>query len=143
VVVAEEQTPERAAEETPRKAVETGATALDIAGGVLGLVVFLVGVALVVATYRQASQWYKEIGPEVEAARVGSQDAAQESGSDSGDVVGPETGPVVARPGGKPLVKVGTEVGLRLVWLMLIAFLGFLVAAMGAKLAGAHRGKRT
>jgi hypothetical protein len=50
---------------------------------------------------------------------------------------------VVARPGGTPLSKVAAEFGLKFLWLILIAFFGALIAAMGAKLAGAHRGKRT
>ncbi len=140
--VGEAPTPQDSAESAPRRPEETGATALDLTGGVLGLVVFLVGVALVIATYRQATQWYREIGPAVEAARVGSPDAVTPRVESPGH--GEEASAlVVATPGGRSLASIGVEFGLRLVWLLVLAFLGFLVAAMGAKLAGAHRGKRT
>jgi hypothetical protein len=140
--VAEDRTPQDAVEATPRKAVETGATALDITGGVLGLLVFVVGVALVIATYHQATAWYREIGPAVEAARMGSPGTVKPAEGPAGGAE-ETSGPVVASPGGRSLASIGVEFGLRLVWLLVLAFLGFLVAAMGAKLAGAHRGKRT
>jgi len=133
--VAEDPTPQTSAEAPPRSRMEMGATAIDITGGVMGLLVFVVGVALVIATYRQATEWYGEIGPAVEAARVGS--AAPGAATPEPD------GAVTARPGGPSLAGVGVEFGLRLVWLLVLAFLGFVVAAMGARLAGAHRGKRT
>ena len=141
--MSEDSTPERTSEAAPRAAVQTGATAVDLTGGVLGLIVFLVGVVLVIATYRQATQWYREIGPAIEAARMGSSETVKQPTTDSPGASAKAAGPVEARPGGKPIAKVGMEFGLRLVWLVLIAFLGFLVAVMGAKLAGAHRGKRT
>jgi hypothetical protein len=138
VDVADDSTPRDSTEAVPRKVTETGATAIDITGGVLGLVVFIVGVALVIATYHQAAGWYREIGPAVEAARIGSVDSAPPPAGDA-----EANGAVTARPGGPSLASVGVEFGLRLVWLLVLAFLGFVVAAMGARLAGAHRGKRT
>ena len=137
--MADEPTTETAAE-APSRSVTTGATALDIAGGVLGLVVFLAGVALVIVTYYQATGWYREIGPAIRAARAESARTAE------GVADGPKGSPEVtatAKPGGTALADVATEFGLRLVWLILMAFLGFIVAALGARLAGAHRGKRT
>lgn len=124
--------------------VAAGASTLDVLGGVLGLLVFVVGVAVVLATYRQASVWYHEIGPAIEAARTG-------AGSPSGSPVSPKaerpnnsaSDTIGARPGGPPIAKIALEFGLRLVWLVLMALLGFLLSVMGARLAGAHRGKRT
>jgi len=141
--VAEDPIRESPGETSARKMTETGATAIDITGGVLGLVVFLVGVALVIATYHQATQWYREIGPAVEAARVGSPETAKARAEDPGSGAAETNGAVVASPGGRALASIGVEFGLRLVWLLVLAFLGFIVAAMGARLAGAHRGKRT
>lgn len=141
--MAEDPTPERSSEAGPRRGTETGATAIDITGGVLGLVVFVVGVALVIVTYRQATVWYGEIGPAVEAARLGSPGEGKAAPEVGGKSSGADDGPVIARPGGPSLTSVAIEFGLRLVWLLVLALLGFVVAAMGARLAGAHRGKRT
>jgi len=142
--VGEEPTSESRAVEAPSKSLRTGATALDIAGGVLGLIVFLAGVALVIVTYYQATTWYRDIGPAVRAARVGSPAVPERTSRDPAEAAKtPPSGAVSAKPGGTPLAEIATEFGLRLVWLVLMAFIGFLVAALGARLAGAHRGKRT
>jgi hypothetical protein len=137
--VSEEIAPQEPAEPAAKPGAVTGATVLDFAGGILGLVVFVIGVVLVVASYRQAGELYTDIGPAIDAARVGPSEPARSTAAPGGT----ETGPVVASPGGKPLVKVGLELALRFLAVLVIAFLGFLVAVMGAKLAGAHRGKRT
>jgi hypothetical protein len=141
--VSEETPPQSLEEAAPRNGVRTAVTALDVTGGVLGLVVFLVGVALVIGTYWKASAWYAEIGPAISEARAGSPQTVQQPGEPAGKGVDTASGPVGAKPGGRPLADIGVEFGLRLLWLVLLAFLGFLVAVMGAKLAGAHRGKRT
>jgi hypothetical protein len=142
--VGDEATTESAEASAPSKPLGTGATALDLAGGVLGLIVFLAGVALVVATYHQATGWYRDIGPAIRAARAESRASAERTAGDPGQPAKQAaSGAVSARPGGTPLADVATEFGLRLVWLVLMAFIGFIVAALGARLAGAHRGKRT
>jgi hypothetical protein len=141
--VSEETTPESLEEAAPRGGVRTAVTALDITGGALGLIVFLVGVALVIGTYWKASAWYAEIGPAISQARAGQPGIAEQPGEPNGSGEDKATGPVGAKPGGRPLADIGVEFGLRLLWLVLLAFLGFLVAVMGAKLAGVHRGKRT
>ncbi|MGQ9731963.1 MAG: hypothetical protein ACUVX8_11920 [Candidatus Zipacnadales bacterium] len=124
---------------------ERGARALDLTGGMLGLTVFIAGVVLVILTYRQAVDLYKEIPAAIDAARIGAHENPPQIGTDSAakDNSSSTSTAVVARPGGRPLAKVATDLGLRFLALVLIGFLGFLVAAMGAKLAGAHRGKRT
>jgi hypothetical protein len=123
--------------ETARKdPTSARSTVLDLVGGALGLVVFFVGIAIIVSVYSRASGMFNDIAPAIQQASMGSG-----GGDDSAGNV--ESGPVVARPGGTPLSKVAAEFGLKFLWLILIAFFGALIAAMGAKLAGAHRGKRT
>jgi len=124
--------------ETARGQTATGgSTVVDLIGGVLGLVVFFVGIAIIVSVYSRASAMYSEIAPAIQQASMGS------GGNVADDSGNADVGPVVARPGGTPLSKVAAEFGLKFLWLILIAFFGALIAAMGAKLAGAHRGKRT
>ncbi|MBM3471991.1 MAG: hypothetical protein FJX75_01800 [Armatimonadetes bacterium] len=140
----EEPTTESGAREALGKPLETRATALDLAGGVLGLIVFLAGVALVIVTYYQARDWYREIGPAIKQARAEWSPTPARGSHDPGEKgKAAPPGPVSAKPGGTPLADVAAEFGLKLVWLILMAFIGFLVAALGARLAGAHRGKRT
>jgi len=115
-----------------------GRPALDTIGGVLGLIVFLVGVGLLVSVFLRATKLYGEIGPAIDAARAGSQAAPA-----PGPTHPAQQGPAAASQGGKPLASIGAEFGLKLVWLVVQGLLAALVAAMGAKLAGAHRGKRT
>jgi hypothetical protein len=134
-VVQEDNTPTSV--ETAREQNTGRPPVLDLVGGVLGLIVFFVGIAIIVSVYSRASAMYGDIAPAIQQASMGSDDDADE-GSDSADA-----GPVVARPGGTPLSKVAAELGFRFLWLILIAFFGALVSAMGAKLAGAYRGKRT
>ena len=135
-VVQENQTP-ASAETGVEQASRAGPPVLDLVGGVLGLIVFLVGIAIIVSVYSRASGMYGDIAPAIRQASMGP-DGNADGGSDNAD-----GGPVVARPGGTPLSKVAAELGLKFLWLVLIAFFGALVAAMGAKLAGAYRGKRT
>jgi len=125
-------------EETPARSPR--GTALDMVGGLLGLVVFLAGIGLLVVVFLQATRLYGEIAPAVEAARVGSAEAPAVTVNPNGKSA---PAAVVARPGGRPLSKIGAEFGLKFLWLMGEGLLAALVAAMGAKLAGAHRGKRT
>lgn len=127
--MAEDNTAEDDIQLVKRKPTESGATWLDIAGGVLGLVVFIVGVILIYTVFTSAGELYREIEPALAGAQV-SAEATPE-------------GAVVASPGGPSLTQVLAQFGLRFLWLLLRALLGCLIAAMGAKLAGAHRGKRT
>ncbi len=116
-------------------------TALDTVGGVLGLVVFLAGIGLLVVVFMRASRLYEEIGPAIESARVASSEGAPAVTASPAGKAAPAV--VVARPGGKPLSKIGAEFGLKFLWLIAQGLLAALVAAMGAKLAGAYRGRRT
>ena len=120
-----------------REPPESTTTWLDLAGGILGLAVFVVGVVLIYGVYTQASAMYREFEPEITAAQMGPDSPDQAEANPEGP------GAVQARPDGTPLAKVGMKFGLRFLVLLLVAFLGCLIAAMGAKLAGAHRGKRT
>ncbi len=124
--------------ERPQGQIAAGRpTVLDIVGGLLGLIVFFVGIAIIVSVYSRASAMYSEIAPAIQQASMGSDGDTAENTDNAGFE------PVVAKPGGTPLSKVAAEFGLKFLWLILIAFFGALIAAMGAKLAGAHRGKRT
>jgi len=127
--VAEEETAEDEIQLVKPKPTESGATWLDIAGGVLGLAVFIVGVILIYTVFTSSGELYREIEPAL-AQAAASPETAQE-------------GAVVASPEGPSLMQVLAQFGLRFLWLLLRALLGCLIAAMGAKLAGAHRGKRT
>jgi hypothetical protein len=130
------QTPE-SADTSAERASRVGPTVLDLIGGVLGLIVFFVGIAIIVSVYSRASAMYNDIAPAIQQASMGSGDEGAESSQNVDPV------PVVARPGGPPLSKVAMEFGFKFLWLILIAFFGALVSAAGAKLAGAYRGKRT
>jgi len=68
-------------------------------------------------------------------AQMEAQDAAAASTDDDAPVVAtPYQGPTVA--------DVGVTVGLKMIGLLVLGWLGALVAGRGAQLAGAHRGKR-
>jgi len=125
-------------EETP--APRARGTVLDMVGGLLGLVVFLAGIGLLAVVFVQATRLYAEIAPAIDAARMSSSEAPAPTASSNGKSAPAE---VVAKPGGRPLSKIGAEFGLKFVWLIGEGLLAALMAAMGAKLAGAHRGKRT
>jgi hypothetical protein len=114
-----------------------GRAALDIAGGILGLVVFLAGVGLLVWVCLQTIRVYPDIAREVRSA------AGRASPSEPAHP-GAKTGPPTeASPGGRPLASIAAEFGLRIVWLGAEGLLAALIAALGARLAGAHRGRRT
>ncbi|HJN16352.1 MAG TPA: hypothetical protein QGH10_12695 [Armatimonadota bacterium] len=123
-----------------RKPEESGARWLDIVGGVLGLVVFVIGIVLIYQVFTKATDLYDSIAPAIQAAQAGSSEAGpvtvEAGGSEADD-------PEVASPGGPSITNVLLEFALKSAWLLLIAFVGCLIAGMGAKLAGAHRGKRT
>ena len=121
---------------------------LDTAGGVLGLLVFLAGIAMIVFTFTQVRGIFDGIDAQMMQVRIASQQAQQQAastppsaGAEAGDQANPGT--VTVSPGqGPSFADVGITIGLKLLGLLVLGWLGALVASKGAHLAGAHRGKR-
>jgi len=125
-----------------------GAKAFDIVGGVVGLLVFIAGIAMIVMVFGWVRGVFDDVDAEVQkvrSARVAAESAAAEAEARAtaesedgatGDVVvaTPNKGPTIA--------ELGLTVGLRMLGLLVLGWLGALVASKGAQLAGAHRGKR-
>lgn len=131
----------------PAAGSRAAATAVDITGGLIGLVVFLAGVALLVQVFFWAHEVYQSIDTGIAVAQVSSppHSSATKAQSPAGRPVQAEDepGPVVAHPGGKPLSMVAAALALKLLGLLVLGAVATLIAGRGAALAGAHRGKRT
>jgi len=121
------------------------AKAFDMTGGIVGILVFLVGIAMIIMVFTWVRGVFDDVDAQIAQARQASaaaaaadaeaQAAAEEAGLDPGAVVAtPQQGPTIA--------DVGTTVGLNMLGLLVLGWLGALVASKGAQLAGAHRGKR-
>lgn len=127
-----------------------GAKAFDIVGGVIGLLVFLAGIAMIVLVFTWVRDVFDTVDTQVQQVRTARTQAelaaaeaqAEAEAEPSGDdVAGEET--VVATPNQGPTIgDVGIAVGLKMLGLLVLGWLGALVASKGAQLAGAHRGKR-
>lgn len=136
-----------------QKASDGGARAFDIVGGVIGLLVFIAGIAMIVFVFtwvrgvfddvdaqiqevRSARVVAEQAAAEAEAAQAEAEMDAEADETDGGDVVvaTPNAGPTIA--------EVGITMGLKMLGLLVLGWLGALVASKGAQLAGAHRGKR-
>lgn len=128
--------------EQPSK--DGGARAFDIVGGVIGLIVFLVGIAMIVIVFtwvRGVFEGVDEQVQEVRAARAEiaaieaeAAEAARAAGEEEVVIATPHEGPTIA--------DVGVTMALKMLGLLVLGWLGALVASRGAHLAGAHRGKR-
>lgn len=76
-------------------------------------------------------------------ARAQAQAEAAATAANPGDAEAPADGSVVARPyEGPTIAYVGVTIALKMLGLLVLGWLGALVASRGAQLAGAHRGKR-
>jgi len=133
-----------------QRAADGGARAFDIVGGVIGLLVFLAGIAMIVFVFTWVRGVFDGVDGQIQqvrSARVAAEQAAVEARAqveadaegdeiDDGDVVvaTPNKGPTIA--------DVGITIGLKMLGLLVLGWLGALVASKGAQLAGAHRGKR-
>ena len=120
---------------------EGGARAFDIVGGVIGLIVFLVGIAMVVLVFTWVRGVFEGVDEQVQEVRTARELAAAEA------ALLPETEdeqePVVATPHqGPTIADVGITIALKMLGLLVLGWLGALVASKGAQLAGAHRGRR-
>jgi len=132
-------------EQTPAKQPGGG---IETAGKVLGLLVFAAGIAMIVIVFTWVRGVFDGIDEQVHgthqayvadlAARQQTEEAEQmEEGGE-----GPGSDVVVATPGGGPtLATVGATLALKMVGLLVLGWLGALVAAKGAHLAGAYHGK--
>lgn len=123
-----------------RQPSQGGARAFDIAGGIMGLLVFLVGIFMVVMVFTWVRGVFEGVDDQVQEVRTAREMAAAQAEetaeTDNGE-------PVVATPHqGPTIADVGITVGLKMLGLLVLGWLGALVASKGAQLAGAHRGKR-
>ena len=121
--------------------------AVDILGKVLGLLVFLGGVAMIVLVFTWVRGIFDGIDDQVQVVhrayvadlKTRQQEAASENTDDAGE--NPQE-VVVATPGAGPtLAEVAATIALKMLGLLVLGWLGALVAAKGAHLAGAYRGK--
>jgi hypothetical protein len=122
-----------------------GARAFDIAGGVIGLLVFLAGIAMIILVFTWVRGVFDGVDTQVQqvrSARIDAQAGARAEGDEAGDEAGDED-VVIATPNqGPTIVDVGITIGLKMLGLLVLGWLAALVASKGAQLAGAHRGKR-
>ncbi len=120
---------------------------MDILGKVLGLLVFLGGIAMIVLVFTWVRGIFDGIDDQVQVvhrAYVADLQARQqkETAGETDDAGGNPQETVVATPGAGPtLAEVATTVALKMFGLLVLGWLGALVAAKGAHLAGAYQGK--
>ncbi len=127
-----------------------GAKAFDIVGGVVGLLVFIAGIAMIVMVFGWVRGVFDDVDAQVQdvrSARIEAQSAAAAAQAEASAAAASEDAAagdvVVATPNKGPTVAdVGLTVGLKMLGLLVLGWLGALVASRGAQLAGAHRGKR-
>ncbi len=114
-----------ASEQKPaRKTVET-------AGSVMGLVVFLAGIAMIIVVFTMVRGVFDGVDQQMAAVRMAS--AQSSAAADT----------VTATPGAGPTFsEVGITVGLKMLGLLVLGWLGALVSSKGAQLAGAYGSKR-
>jgi len=114
-----------------------GRSAVDTLGTVLGLLVFVAGIAMIIWTFAMVQGIFQGIDEQMLAVRTASPQAATASGESEG------TKSVTVAPGqGPSFASVGMTIGLQMLGLLVLGWLGALVAARGAHLAGACRGRR-
>jgi len=126
-----------------------GAKAFDIVGGVVGLLVFIAGIAMIVMVFGWVRGVFDDVDAQVQkvrSARIEAQSAAAQAEADAAAAADDDAAArdiVVATPNKGPTVAdVGLTIGLKMLGLLVLGWLGALVASRGAQLAGAHRGKR-
>ena len=133
-----------------QQASDGRARAFDVVGGVIGLLVFLAGIAMIILVFTWVRGVFDDVDAQIQqvrTARVAAEAAqaeAQAQAADAGDDTDqPAEDAVVATPNkGPTIADVGITVGLKMLGLLVLGWLGALVASKGAQLAGAHRGKR-
>ena len=121
-----------AGEQTPTR------SAVDTLGGVLGLLVFIAGIAMIIWTFTMVRGIFDGIDEQMLEVRAASQQAA----ANAADQAEADPDAVTVSPGqGPSFAYVGATIGLQMLGLLVLGWLGALVAAKGAHLAGAYRGK--
>ncbi|MFP4250272.1 MAG: hypothetical protein ACLFU7_11480 [Armatimonadota bacterium] len=130
-----------------QKASDGGARAFDIVGGVIGLLVFIAGIAMIILVFTWVRDVFDTVDTEVQqvrSARVQAEAAGAEAAAEAEAAGEAESEDVViATPNeGPTIADVGITIGLKMLGLLVLGWLGALVASKGAQLAGAHRGKR-
>lgn len=133
-----------------QRASDGGAKAFDIVGGVVGLLVFIAGIAMIVIVFTWVRDVFDSVDTQVQEVRVARTQAemaaaeAQAEAELAGETMSDEDEDVVvATPNEGPTIgDVGITIGLKMLGLLILGWLGALVASKGAQLAGAHRGKR-
>lgn len=107
---------------------------VDSVGSVLGLLVFLAGIAMIVVVFTMVHGVFDGVDQQMAAVRVASAQAAQDAQA---------TDTITATPGAGPTFsEVGITIGLKILGLLVLGWLGALVSSKGAQLAGAYGGKR-
>jgi len=133
-----------------QRSSDGGAKAFDIVGGVVGLLVFIAGIAMIVMVFGWVRGVFDDVDAQVQkvrSARIEAQSAAAAAEAEASAAAADEDAAagdvVVATPNKGPTVAdVGLTIGLKMLGLLVLGWLGALVASKGAQLAGAHRGKR-
>lgn len=131
-----------------QRASNGGARAFDIVGGVIGLLVFIAGIAMIILVFTWVRDVFDTVDTQVQqvrTARVQAEAAGAEAAAEAqaaGDEVAEEDVVVATPYEGPTIADVGITVGLKIIGLLVLGWLGALVASRGAQLAGAHRGKR-
>jgi hypothetical protein len=137
-----------------QQAGDGGARAFDIVGGVIGLLVFLAGIAMIILVFTWVRGVFEDVDSQVQQVRSARAAAAQAEAeaeaaqaealdAEADEGAGEAADVVAATPNQGPTIgEVGATVGLKMIGLLVLGWLGALVASKGAQLAGAHRGKR-
>lgn len=132
-----------------QRAADGSARAFDLAGGIVGILVFIAGIAMIVMVFGWVRGVFEGVDDQVQQIRTARVQAAAQAAADVAvaDAANPGAEPpaqaVVATPNqGPTIADVGLTVGLKMLGLLVLGWLGALVASKGAQLAGAHRGKR-
>ncbi len=130
---------------------DRSARALDIAGGIVGILVFIAGIAMIIMVFTWVRGVFDDVDEQVQQVRIAREAHARAqtraetaaTATDPVDAAAPADGSVVARPyEGPTIAYVGVTIALKMLGLLVLGWLGALVASRGAQLAGAHRGKR-
>lgn len=99
---------------------------IGVAGSAIGLLVFLAGVVMVVLVFSWGFALFQSIDGETFTVS-GAQSLAPDQPDVSGDVVS-------ARPGGPSLASIGITYALKFLALLVLGWLGAMVASKGAEM---------
>ncbi|MFQ6130697.1 MAG: hypothetical protein ACE5R4_01535 [Armatimonadota bacterium] len=123
------------AEETHEQQPAAGTPAVDIFGRSTGILVFVVGIALLVLVFFWAYQLFNNIEQHIDTVAP-TQVASSSEGSDSP----PNPGHAAS---GRTLAQVAAIIGLKIAAIFALGYCASLVAGKGIQMTAAHRGKRS